>query len=211
MPVYAEARVNRRGDRPLIIVLAVAAVLAPLLTAGATALFFLSRQQDDRISSLRRDISTVRNANERLFGQLASETAAKNAAQARLAALQAQVEAASRQLQQTNARLAVAQRALRAQAQAARRARQRARASGAAPARSAGGAPPRAAASARYPVPLRRPAVAAPTRTAAAARLRPSRPVAGTSLPAAAPALRPLIPTLIAAVRDAGRGWGRGR
>lgn len=209
MPVYAETRVNRRGDRPLIVVLAVAAVLAPLLTAGATALFFLSRQQDDRIASLRRDISTVRSANERLFGQLASETAAKNAANARLAGVQAQVAAANRQLQETNAKLAAAQQALRAQAQAARRARQRARTSPAA-ARSASRTP-RPAATAGHPAPLRRPAVAS-TGPVYAAPLPPSPQVVATSPPAAEPTL-PSRPTLmlIAAVRDPGRGWGRGR
>jgi hypothetical protein len=113
----------------MIIVLAVVAIVAPLLTAGATALYFTNHEQDVTISELRSQIEELRTANDRLFGELASTTAAGRRAAREVSRLKGQLASTSAELQRTRSALAAAKRALRDQARAFRAARERARTS----------------------------------------------------------------------------------
>lgn len=139
--MYAEQSVDGRSDRSVIIVLAVVAILAPLLTAGATAFYFTNHEQDQTISDLRREIDELRAANDRLFGELASSTAAERAVAAEAARLKSRLASLERELRGTKGELAAARRALRAQARAFRRAQEEARTSSVSPAPAAAPAP----------------------------------------------------------------------
>jgi hypothetical protein len=203
--MYADRRV-KRADRSLIVVLAAAAVLAPILTGGATALFFLSRQQDDRLATLRSEIRDVRRTNGRLFGELASQTAAKNAAAARVSRLEGRVSGLERQLVATNDELDATRHALAWQKRAAEVWRQRALRRGASAARRAA-----ARASGRSVVISAPDVRAAPGTTQASARsfaVSPPRFVSGTRARRHR-ARRLLDPAAISMAKGRGRGRGR--
>ena len=128
MPLYAPERMDGRSEGSLITLLVVVGVVAGLLTAGAVALYTANDEQDEAIADLRRQTSSLRSTNEKLFGRLVSATAAEQAASAEIARLRKQLAVANASLRRTRAQLIAARRAVRAHARAARRAREQARA-----------------------------------------------------------------------------------